>query len=255
VGCVLILNGGWIGLYHFRSLGNDSYYLDHEHSTMSCPRSEWGSWSVETVEECWNNCLRLYNRLYLVSEEFKTMWNVAVWSALRQLKVHKARYFPGLSYGPIVYEILDNLAHNLFLMIGRHDVTPEQLSNAMQRCRVSESDPSFILMYNQLEKEYDRSKRSVVLDTGNDGENPSKRQRLEKEKEKDKEKKKEKKKEKEKEKRKVDNPCFKFLSQAGCSKSDCHFSHKTATEFPADKKTRFRDQMATRGMVVDESKF
>jgi hypothetical protein len=249
VGCVLIMSGAWIGLYHFRSLGRNSYYLDKEHATTACPRDEWENWSIETVEECWNNCLRLYNRLYLVSSEYRVMWD-GVWMVIRSCKLHKERFFPALKYGVVLYQILDNIARNLFLMIGRQDLTSEQLSDAMQKCQVSDTDPAFLLIYNQLEKEHDRSLRALVIEDDDNSENPSKKKaRL------DKKKSDKKKGDKDTTGKKGDGPCFQFLSQAGCSKSNCRFKHKAVTDLPTDKKARVREMMNTRSLIIDESKF
>jgi hypothetical protein len=260
VTCLLFLGGNWVGLYHFRSMGSDSYYLDREHASAHCPREEWSSWSVETVEECWNNCLRLLNRAFLVSLAFRKMWEM-IWTNLRRLKVHKSRYFPALSSGEVVYEILDTMGSNLFLMISRHDLTAEQLEGAMARCCVNEShDGTFMKIYNQLEKEYERKsqQRLLVIDSNSDDtENPRKKIRLEKDKAK-----KDKKKEKDKKSdgrdtisKKGEGPCFKFLSQEGCTRSNCHFIHAAVSDASADRKSKLREMMTARGIVIDESKF
>jgi Mg-chelatase subunit ChlI len=242
-------------------MGSDSHYLDREHSSISCPRSEWAIWSVEMVEECWVNCLRLLHRVFQISARFRAMWE-KVWINLRNLKVHKSRFYSALQYGSVVYEILDSLAANLFLMLSRPSLTVVQLEEAMAACSVDAKSPAFITLYNQLEKEQERRmhQRPLVLDTSDSGENPTKKQRQEKEKEKEKDKKKKQGKDKKKSTsdglgKRGEGPCFQFLSQTGCDRSSCHFLHEDMTNVPADKKSRVREMMTTRGMVIDESKF
>jgi hypothetical protein len=250
--CLLLLAGSWIGLYHFRSMGSNSHYLEKEHASTACPRSEWSSWSVEVVEECWHNALRLYNRVFMVSAEFIRMWE-GVWNNLRRLKVHQARYFPTLAIGSVVYEILDTLARNLFLMIGRQDLTSEQLLAAMHRCYIHETDATFLRLYNQLEKEYERGQKRSVVDVTSSDENPSKKSRGEKS---QKGSKTDQKSTEDKDKSKISRgPCFSFLSQVGCSTAQCPFSHKPVSIRSDKNKSRIKEQMAARGLVPDDGKF
>lgn len=251
MGCVLFLKCVWIGLYHFRDMGSNSHYLEKEHASIACPKSEWSTWSVEVVEECWNNCLRLLNRVFKVSAEFERMWN-DVWIALRMMKVHQIRYFPGLAIGSIVYEITDTMARNLFLMIGRPGLTETQLTEALTKFTVSDQNTDFLRTYALLEKEYERSlqKRVVIeVDSNNNrDENPLKKQKKEKERQKEKEKKVDKEK-------KNKGKCFSFLSQGGCSTVGCHFSHTPMSESSDNKKKRAKEMIVARGLVPDESKF
>jgi hypothetical protein len=184
------------------------------------------------------------------------LWN-ELWLSLRYLMVHKLRYFPALAIGSVVYEILDTLAHNLFLWIGRQDLTIPQLESALQRFRISENDPSFLRMYDQLEKEYDRSQRRVVIDDDEGNDNPSKKARLEKARlDKDK---------KKSDKDKSNKPpagndrtpghCFGFLSQTGCSTVGCRFLHTPLTDAPAKKKKRIKELMVQKSLVPDDAKF
>jgi hypothetical protein len=216
---------------------------------------------VDEVEIAWFNARILFDRMFEWTPLMNGLWT-GQWSEMQRRKLSQPRMYRLLRFGCVQYEILNGRAARFFAAITRPDVTVQQMQKAIEDFVIQENDIYFDRVYTEIEKEYNESQRlsSKHLRETDGGANESPLTKKQK-------------KEQAQKKSTATPPngaggsgsgggspkhrCFRYLSTAGCDKSDadCLFLHESATSLNAKSKKSIKKGLAKMSLVPDPAMF